>query len=139
MALELPITAYKRVPWGGASGDGDLWIQSVDWSAGTPKMELREEPGGTGTALVTLNAAAAGSQGISLSYDATYVSPTTGAVVGGTRLRCQIDEATIEALLTPADPAEDLVLYYDIHITPPTLPKMVAASGTFTIKPGVTV
>lgn len=139
MAFELPITAFKHVQWGGAIGDGDLILLDKDWSAATFRMELRTAPGGTGSALVTLTNASAGSQGVSAAYDSGYVDPETGEAVGATVIRAQIDEATLEALSLASPASDPLVTYYDLHITPSALPKRVYCYGTFTIEPGVTI
>lgn len=133
------IVADKRVPWGGIRGDGDIVVLGVDWSAGTFKMEVRAEPGDSGTPLVTLANAAAGAQGISASYDAGYMHPTTKAAVGATIIRPQINETTIEALALAADPARAVAAHYDIHATISGMGKFVLAYGAFSIKPGVTI
>lgn len=133
------IAADKRVPWGGVSGEADMVVLGADWSAGTFAMQLRNEPGDTGTALVSLTNASPGAQGTSASYDAGYLHPETGVVVGATIIRPQINETTIEALALDSDPAKPLVLHYDIHATISGIGKFVLMAGTFTIKPGVTI
>lgn len=135
----LDIVADKRVPWGGIRGDGDIVAMRVDWSAGTFKMEIRAEPGDSGTPLVALENAAAGAQGISATYDANYAHPATGAIVGATTIRPQINETTLEALSLASDPARAAPAHYDIHATVTGMGKFVLAYGTFSIKPGVTI
>jgi hypothetical protein len=138
MAQELDIVVRsKRVQWGGASGEADIVWMRENLSAGTFKMEIRALPGDTGAALVTLNAAAAGSEGISAAWDAGYVHPVTGAVVGATTVRLQINETTMEGLAT-ASPGDDPVeAYYDIHLTLSGV-KRLFAFGRFIYHPGVT-
>lgn len=134
----LDILADKRVQWGGIKGDADIVVLGVDWSTGTFKMDLRPEPGDSGTPLVTLANAAAGAQGISATYDAGYLHPVTSAVVGATVIRPQINETTLEALALAADPARAVPAHYDVHATV-TMGKFVLVYGTFSIKPGVTI
>lgn len=87
-------------------------------------------------AVITLNAAAAGLQGVSAAYNSAYLHPVTGAAVGATTLKVQIDEATLKALTFPAAPTA-LKLAYDLLITPSGLPQRVHAYGTLTIAQGV--
>jgi hypothetical protein len=131
--------ADKRVPWGGASGDADIIILGLDWSEGVYALELRPEPGGQSAPLVSLGMASAGAQGISVSYDAGYLHPKTGAVVGATIIRQQINETTLEGLAYGADPSDPVLLAYDIHATVPGRGKFVLIAGSFTIFPGVTL
>ncbi|MGD9470606.1 MAG: hypothetical protein AB7G24_00745 [Novosphingobium sp.] len=137
-AVEINLVAFKRVPFGGASGTEDF-IEAGDLSAATFRMEIRTAPGDTGDALVRLTNAAAGSRGISAAYDSAYPHPTSGAPIAATVIRPQIDEATLEALAAASPASDDLVLHYDLHITPSGGLKYVCAYGTFTIKPGVTI
>lgn len=139
MAVELNIGAFKRVPFGGASGEGDIPVISVDWSGATFKMELRVNPGDTGTALVSLTNAAAGSQGISATYEDAYAMPDGSGTVIATIIRPQIDEATIEGLALGARTSDPVELYYDIHVTPSGSAKRLLCFGKFTIYPGVTI
>lgn len=138
--FERDIVAWRRVPFGGAGGDADIVLLGLDWSAATFAMQIRAAPGDTGPALVSLANATAGSQGISAAYDADYVHPTTGAAVGATIIRPQIDKATMEGLPVNADdPAQPVVLYHDIHVTLGALPEFIFRSGKFTVQPGVTI
>lgn len=138
MAVKLDISAFKRVPWGGASGYADLPVVGVDWSAAAFKMDIRICPGDATTPLVSLTNATAGSQGISATYDAGYVMPD-GEVVGATIIRPQIDEPTLEALALSARASDPVALSYDLHITPAGGVKSVVCFGAFTILPGVTI
>lgn len=138
MAVELNIAAFKHVPFGGATGDGDIPVAGVDWHSAAFRMELRTERGQTASSLVALVTASAGSQGISATYDAGYTLPD-GSVTPSTIIRIQIDEATLEALSLAAPTDGPLVLFYDLHVTPSGLPKFVLCFGTFTIYPGATV
>lgn len=141
MAVNLPLLAYKRVPFVEPDG-ATIVIIGPNWSGATFKMELRQDPGDTGAALVSLGNNGAGSQGISASYVASYAyvdANGAAATAPATKMLIQIDEATLEALSlgTPTD--EPVVLHYDLHITPSGSPKRVFCAGTFTIKPGVTI
>jgi hypothetical protein len=141
MAANLPLNAYKRVPF--LEPDGATFvIVGPDWSGAAYRMQIRQRPGDTGAALVTLTTQAAGTEGVSATYEADYPIPQAdGTTVDGpaTKVLIQINEATIEALAlgTPYD--EPLVLFYDLHITPSGGVKMNYCAGTFTIKPGVTI
>jgi hypothetical protein len=130
---------WRHAPFGGATGDSDIELMGIDWSGASFAMEVRPEPGGSGGALVDLSTAAAGSQGISAIWDAAYVHPDTGLVVGATVIRIQIDETTLEAVDWGAnDPSEPLDLVYDLTVTPLGLPKFVFLFGKFRLYPGVT-
>jgi len=132
------VHSSKHVQFGGASGLQD-WVElGVDWSAATFVMTLAEVQGGA--AVVTLNNASAGTQGISASYDASYDytdengdAQTSTATV----IRPQIDEATFEALSGfPAAP-DPYELVYQLLVTPTGEPQRVIYEGTFTINHGV--
>ncbi|MBK61645.1 MAG: hypothetical protein CL575_01635 [Altererythrobacter sp.] len=132
-------TVDKRVPWGGANGEADIVVLGLDWSAGTYLMEVRPEPGNTSAALLSIANASAGAQGVSVSYEAGYLHPKTGAVVGATIIRPQINETSLESLSYGADPADPVTLFYDIHATVSGRGKFVLMAGKFIIQPGVTL
>jgi hypothetical protein len=135
MAFEFDIThPSKHVPFGGASGDGDFVYLGVDLSAAAFRMTLAPQVGSAG--VITLSNAAAGSQGISATYSPSYVHPVSGATVGATIVRPQIDETTFEALTWGATD-EPLVLAYDMLVTPSGGVQYVWFKGNFTIHPGV--
>jgi hypothetical protein len=133
MAFEFNPTAFKHVPWGGGSGLADIVVLGKDWSGATFLWQF-----GAATDLlidISLANASAGSQGVSATYDAGYVHPETGAVVGATTIRPQIDEATLEALTYSG--VADLELAHTFYITPSGEPERVYCYGTMTIKQGV--
>lgn len=136
MAAELNISAFKRTPF-----VDDIADAVNDYTGATFSMHIRNRAGDTGTPLVTLANASAGSQGISVTYDPDYTYEEHGVIVesGASLVLIQIDEASLEALAlsNPAD--SPLVLHYDIHVTPSGEPKRVAYYGQFIIMPGVTV
>lgn len=129
---EINIVANKRVPFDDTIAE--MW---VDYTGATPLMEIRTEPGDSGTPLVSLGASASGGEGIEITYDDDYPDPD-GEDPGATIVRILIDEATIEGLSYGADTADRVTLYYDIHLTPVGEKKFVFARGAFTIDPGVT-
>lgn len=138
MAFELPIEHLSRhVTFGGSSGDGDIELMGEDWSSAAFRMTFSASKGGSAISGLTLSAATAGTQGISATYDAGYIHPDTGAIVGATTIRPQIDEASFEALSWGSDPAAPLILYYDLLVTPAGQTQQVFCFGTFTIQPGV--
>jgi hypothetical protein len=146
-ASRVDLTAWRRVPFGGAAGDQDIVVLGLDWSAAGFAMQVRAAPGDTGTPLADLVTAAAGVQGLSATYDAGYLYPANGpnvalrgTEVGATIIRPQIDQATLEAIpLAADDPAAALPLWYDLHVTPPTMPKQQFLYGIYTLNPGVTI
>lgn len=135
MAVELNIVVRsKRVPW-----IDDLPVEGPDYSAATFKMEIRQNPGDSGTALVTLNNAAAGSEGISATYDAAYVDPETSETFAATILLFQINETTMEGLPAASPTDATVNLHYDVHVTPSGGTKFLLCHGKFTYDPGVTL
>lgn len=138
MAFELPIEHFsKHVQWGGATGDADIIELGVDLTGAAFAMNFATTKGGTPIPGIALSAASAGSQGISVTYDADYVHPETGAVIGASTIRPQIAETALEALTWGSDPSAPLVLYYDLLITPSGAPQEVYCYGTFTLHPGI--
>lgn len=137
--VRLDVTAWRHVPYGGATGDFQFVELGVDWSDCAAQLQIRGLPGDTGTPLASLAIAPAGSEGISAVYDAGYLHPVTGAVVGATLITIQISQTTLEAIPAPADVTQPQALAWDMHLTPPSLPKMQYAFGTFTLNPGVTL
>lgn len=138
-AVQDDVTAWRNAPWGGATGDQDWNFLGEDLSGATWRMEVRWTDGDTGTPLVSLANAAAGSEGFSATYDAGMVDPDTGEVFGGTRLRPQIAKATLQAITANSDPSQPQVLEYDVHCTPTCGVEQVRIFGTFTLQPGVTI
>jgi hypothetical protein len=135
MAFDFDIShPSKRVPFGGASGDGDFVYLGIDLSAAAFVMTFAPQVGSS--AVITLTNQTAGTQGVSATYDANYVHPVSGAVVGATIVRPQINETTLEALTWGASD-EPLILAYDMLVTPSGGVQYVWFKGTFTIYPGV--
>ena len=132
MAFEHNILHPSRhVPW-----LYDFVKYGVDWGSAAFRMTFAAAQGGS--AVITLSNAAAGLQGVSATYDAGASHPSTGAIVGATRIKVQIDEATLEGagIGFPAAPTA-LALSYDLLVTPTASPQQVHAFGTLTIKHGV--
>tara|TARA_Y100001951_G_scaffold88698_2_gene80478 strand:- start:13338 stop:13766 length:429 start_codon:yes stop_codon:yes gene_type:complete len=136
--VECPIPAQKRVPF-----LDDIPILGRDYSGSfSAKMEIRNLPGDTGTALVTLTNQTAGTEGISVTYDASYdVELRDGSILTAPAsiLLFQINETTLEALSlgTPYD--EPLTLHYDLHVTATGFRKHVVCFGKFILYPGATI
>ena len=134
MAFERHFVHYsRRTPWLGGVSAPRLLILGENWSAATAVMTLAAEQGGT--ALITLNTTAPGSQGVSIAWDATY--ERDGVEVGASTITVQIDEATFEGLPWGADPAAPLVLTYDLLVTPSGAAQRAFCWGTLTIYRGV--
>lgn len=130
----IPLYAYKRVPF-----DQTIAWMGADYTGAAVAMQIRSEPGDTGTPIISLGASVAGAQGIDLSYDADFPDPDGVLPNGAGLVRIIIDEATLEALSLGSPSADDVVLHYDLHLTPTGEKKFLAAVGTFTISPGVTI
>lgn len=130
----VPICAQKRVPL-----DRLIPVIGPNWTGGIYRIEVRPLPGGAGSPLITLTNAAAGTQGISATYDAAYALPDGSGTSPATVFRIRIDEVNLEALAL-ASPAQNAVtLYYDFHVTPVAGDKFALCGGVFSIEPGVTI
>lgn len=103
------------------------FLFEYDLTSATCQMQVRQLPDATGTPLIDLTNAAVGSEGILLT-----------TVSGQTTMTIQINEATIEGLPSAAEVGTDLVLYYDLQITPSGGIKSVWLRGMFTVRAGVT-
>ena len=134
MAAKLPIYAFKRVPF-----IDSVAILGPNYTGAAFAMHIRNNTGDTGTPLVPLATAAAGTQGISVTYDASYIYNEAGNTAPASLILIQIDEATLEALTLNNPANEPMVLYYDLHVTPTGQAKRVELLGAFTIYPGVTI
>lgn len=135
MAVEIPISVpSKRVPW-----VETLAVEGADYSAATFAMEIRNKPGDTGTALVALANATAGTQGISCTYNPAYVDPETGEAFAASVITFQINEATMEGLPTASPTDASIDAHYDLQITPSGGVKFLLCYGAFTYAPGVTL
>lgn len=130
----IPLFAYKRVPF-----DQTIAWMVADYSGAAPSMQIRSEPGDTGTPIISLGASVSGAQGVVVSYDADFPDPEGVVPNGASLIRIIIDETTLEALSLGSPTAEDVVLHYDLHLTPTGEKKFLASAGTFTISPGVTI
>lgn len=133
MAFELNITAFKHVPWGGNTGLADIVVLGKNWSGATFNWGFGAPA--SGTTGFRLSTVAAGSQGVSATYDAAYLHPESGAIVGATIIRPQVDEVTLEGLTFTG--SADLDLPHTFYIDPTDEIERVYCYGTFTIKQGV--
>jgi hypothetical protein len=131
--LEIPT---RHAPFGGATGDWDIDVLGVNWSGAAFKLTAAASEGSA--ALFTLNAATAGSEGVSATYDAAMVDPISGAVAGGTTIRPQVDETTLEALSWGSLAlSEPLPLFWELLVTPPGEPQRQFCCGTIKLYAGV--
>lgn len=140
MAVEFPLSPFKRVPFAGA--DAEIVFIGPDWTAAAFALQVRNNPGDTGAPIISLMGAAAGIQGISATFNANYAyvdENGVNQVAPATIMQIQIDEAIIEAISlgTPYD--KPLQLFYDLHVTPAGSVKRVEMYGAFNIIPGVTI
>ncbi len=141
MSVTIDLSADKRVPFIDEDGATIVFV-GENFAGGSYAMHIRNHPGDTGTPIVSLAGATAGTQGISVTYDTDYIyvdengDDQTGPA---SLVLIQIDEATIEGLSlgTPTD--EPVILHYDLHVTPSGAAKRVVSRGKFIIDPGVTI
>jgi len=132
MAFIKNYIAFASAVWGGPSGRVLIDVLGADLSGAAFAWAFST---GEGVEPVfTLTNAAAGSQGISASYDATMVHPVSAMVLGGTRIIPQIDEATLEGLTFGGAASIDLV--HTFYETPVGGSKRVRCSGILTVKRG---
>lgn len=130
-AVEKDYTAWRSAGWGGDAASVAIIILGEDLSGAAFAWKFALAEGNA--ALITLANAAAGSQGVSATYDAAYLHPTSGAIVGATIIVPQIDEATLE------DAQFDGVgsLFHTLYITPAGGKQYVERYGTLTLRDGV--
>lgn len=134
MAAELNLVAFKRVPF-----VDDIAILGPDYTGAAFAMHIRNRNGDTGTPLVALVKETAGTQGISVTYDAAYVYNDAGDTSPASKILIQIDEATLEALSLNNPSDKPVELFYDLHLTDSPSPKRVELFGQFIINPGATI
>lgn len=112
------LAANRFTPW-----QYIIRFPNLDLTGATFTMHVRQLPDVTGTPLLALETG----------------SEITAALVGAdTYVTIAILEATMTALPAAAEIGENLVLYYDIQITPYGGSKSVYFKGTFTVVAGVT-
>lgn len=137
MALKFDLPpAWKRVPY-----DEELVFIGPNWSGQPLRMEVRNTPGDTGSALFPALEAVSSGQGLTATYEPSFeVFPANGEpfTAPATRLAIRINETTLEGLSlgTPYD--QPITAYYDIHVGTGSAKKLVAY-GKLPIPPGVTL
>ncbi len=138
MAAELNLPAFKRVPF--LEPDGcTVAIVGPNYTGAAFAMHIRNRSGDTGVPLISLVNAAAGVQGISVTYDAAYIYNDAGDTAPASKILIQVDEATLEALSLNNPTDKPVILAYDLHVTPTGQPKRVEFFGQFIINPGTTI
>ena len=123
----------KRTPWIGGISVGPIIKAGADWSDAAFVMTFAATP--TGSALITLSNATAGSQGVSATFDPDFVHPKTGMIVGATEIVPHITEATLEGLTY--DGTNPKTLYFDLLVTPSGEPQRPVLYGTLTVHQGI--
>ncbi|MED5545012.1 hypothetical protein [Novosphingobium decolorationis] len=134
MPFELNLTAFRHAPWGGTTGLADLVRMNDDWSLAQFSWAFSSAPGGANA--FTLETADEGAEGVSSTFDPDYPHPSTAETVGGTTIRPQIDQATLEAVADARPEKEDIELHHTLYVTPSGEPRRVLCFGRFTIKKG---
>ena len=105
----------------------------VDWTTANYLMQVRATKDAGGSALVDLTTVGSVStQGVNVLGSSTVDGVLT------TSVSIRINEATMEGLPEPAELGDDLVLYWDMQVTPSGGNKMRILEGKFTVKAGVT-
>lgn len=126
----------RHAPFGGATGEWDIDVTGVDWSGDA--FVLAAAPLEGDAATFTLTNAVAGTQGVSATYDAAMVDPVSGEVTGGTTIRPQVDEATLEAISWGATSTnEPITLFWELLVTPTGQPQRQLCMGTLKLYRGV--
>lgn len=131
-------TAWRHVPWGGAGSDEEWVLLGENLTGATLRLQVRPSEGDTAAPLIDLSGAAAGTEGLSLTYDAGYVDTETSAVVGATVIMPYVLKATLEAIAPASDPAQPRELVYDLQVTASGGIARLRCFGSFTLMPGVT-
>lgn len=134
MAAELNIAAFKRTPF-----VDSIAILGPNYTSASFLMHIRNKNGDTGTPIISLASATAGTQGISVTYNAAYVYDDVGSTAAASVILIQIDEATLESLALNNPTDKPVELAYDLHVTPSGGIKRVEIYGQFIINPGATI
>ncbi|WP_039390952.1 hypothetical protein [Novosphingobium sp. MBES04] len=134
MAFELNLTAFRHASWGGSSGLADFIRLHDDWSGASFTWAFSQGPGGPNA--ITLNNASEGLQGISASFEPGYLHPVSGEAVGGTIIRPQIDQTTLESVNVLSPTQNVIPLHHTLYVIPENEPRRVVCFGDFTIKQG---
>lgn len=132
MAFERDFIAFKNAVWGGLSGRVSITVTDEDLSGADFAWAFSATEGAS--ADITLTDEAAGTEGISATYDPDFVDPQTRVVVGGTVIVPQIDQDTLEGLTFAV--ADDLELVHTLYYTPLGGSKTVLCFGKLTVKQG---
>lgn len=117
-AASYPIEADRFAPY-----SDYIDVVGYDFTGATFAMQIRDSRNvGTLRATPTVSVSVATVDGVATS-----------------RVLWSIPQATMEAMPTdPSDESADVVLYYDMHITPSGEDEFVAWRGKFTVVAGVT-
>lgn len=134
MPFELNLTAFRHAPWGGTTGLADLVRMHDDWSLAEFSWAFATSPGGPNA--FTLESAPEGAEGVSADYDPDYPHPESSETVGGTTIRPQVDQVTLENVSVSPPDKEDIELHHTLYVTPSGEPRRVLCFGRFTIKKG---
>lgn len=124
----------RHVPWGGEAELVSIVVIGQNWTGAAFVWTFAATQGGA--AVITLTSQAPLIEGVSASYDAGYVHPETGQIIGATTIVPLILEATLEALVW-ADPLVAKSFAHDLLVTPLGRFQRSYCKGTLTIEPGV--
>lgn len=133
--------AWRNVPWGGAGGGEEFVFLGENLAGADYQLQIRTAPGNrTGAALVDLATTANPAiDGLTWAWDAGYLDPQTGAVVGATIITPLILDTTLEGLPWPTERDKPIELAYDFLVTRVGGIQRIEACGKFILYPGVTV
>ena len=130
-AIEKNYTAWRSAGWGGDASHVAIIILGEDLSAGAFEWKFALAEGNA--ALIALANDAAGSEGVSATYDAAYLHPKSGAIVGATIIVPQIDEATLKNAQLDGVGS----LFHSLYITPSDGKQFVERYGSLILRQGV--
>ena len=138
MRPTIPVSADKRV-----SFTHSTYVAGVDLTSAAFFCQIRHKFGDVGVPIISLSNAASGVQGVSAVfipeitfYDSDSCSEVT---TSATQITMRVDEVTLEALPLATPTNLQLVMVYDLHVTPPGADKYVAYGGEFFVFPGSTI
>lgn len=121
-----PIEAARHTPF-----DDPLTFRGIDLTGAVMKAQVRVEKDG-GEIKADLDTV--------LTPETEGLYLVSAGLVDGvmtSEVRMWIDEATMKAMTPAPDQGEDVILYWDLHITPAGGVKQVYLYGTFTVLAGV--
>lgn len=127
----VPLEAWRNARFGEEYYFTDDAGASVDFTAYTAKLQVRQYGAQAGAAIIDLANVGTDVEGVRI------LEPALGII------RVRIDEATLTAayaaLIGGNEAGSAIALVYDLIVTPPGAGDQPWMQGSFTINPGVTI